>query len=74
MTGMVSKNTLDSLNVPKDVNVNGEIVDCDTGIQLVNRQRAKTLSSLLAQIEARRDLIFFQKDGPIQERREIIFV
>ena len=73
MKGMVSKSTLDLLNVPKDVNVNGEIVDCDTGIQLVNRQRAKTLSSL-AQIEARRDLIFFQKDGPIQERREIIFV
>ena len=60
MTGMVSKNTLDLLNVPKDVNVNGEIVDCDTGIQLENRQRAKTFSSL-AQIEARRDLIFSKR-------------
>ena len=57
---MVSEGTLDLLNVPKDVNVNGEIVACDTGIQLENRQRARTLSSL-AQIEARHDLIFLKR-------------
>ena len=37
LKGMASKSTLDSLNVPHDINPNGELVDRDIGIQLENQ-------------------------------------
>ena len=70
LKGMASKSTLDSLNVPHDINLNGELVDCDIGIQLENRQRAKTLSSL-TQIEARCELIFSKRMGLFRKQEKL---
>ena len=54
---MVKEDTLNRLNVPVDTTSHGDIVDRDVGIQLENRQRAKTLTNE-SQIAERREILF----------------
>ena len=45
MNGIVIESTFDALNVPKDRNTTGDVVDRDVGIRQENRQRAKHLTN-----------------------------